>query len=164
QTPRIRPRSTTLTGYSGSSTSCRASVSSWGVHVASAACIVIIPLPLDGGARVELLVATLELANQVLVGRSAPLPAYQHIVPADRSLLEQEALIRGIELRRERAVDDILAALGVVMRRDVQPQALAQRDRGGHPLLAQLVVGRALEAVGDLLFVFLQVIRQAKPL
>src|SRR6185503_13956151 len=97
----------------------------------------------------------------LLIHRPTGLPTLEHLIPVER-LIEQPALLFGIVLAREGIVDDVLLRRRIEMRRHLDVDALAQRHRGRHPGLPQLIVGLALETVRQLALAVLQLIRQAE--
>src|SRR6266508_3473345 len=151
-TERTSPRSTMPTPSSGSSTSARAARTSSALGMSSHL------------AAPQLAVAALQHGDELLVARSAPLPAQQHVVPGDGATLEVPALALGVEAHGEGAVDQVAAALLVAVGGDREAEPLAQRHRRRHPRLAELVVGEALELVADLLAVALELVGQPEPL
>src|SRR5215210_4925528 len=104
------------------------------------------------------------MLDVLLVHGTAFPPANEHVVPGDLTLLELPPLLLGVELGRERGVYDVRVLFVVVVGRYVEPKRLAQGHRVAHPGLPELVVGRALVTVLDLLVVPLLCVRQAKPL
>src|SRR3990172_1152388 len=144
--------STRLTGYSGSRTSASAARTRASVVIGS------------GRQRSPLEPSSLDHLDELLVRRPALAPALLHLVPGDLALLEEPPLLLLVELRREWAVDHERALRGVVVSRHADPDRLAERDRGRHPLLPELVVRHALQAVVDLLAVPLEVVRKPEPL
>src|SRR5262245_13333362 len=103
--------STTDTGISGSSTSFSASQrrSSTGG-----------PASLQGG-------------NVLGVHRTTALPALQDLVPANRAVLVQPALVLGVEVGRERHIDQVALVLRVEVGRHLEPNLLAERHDLRHP-------------------------------
>src|SRR5919107_2249621 len=122
------------------------------------------PASLDGLPGVELFVSTLQMLDVLLVLGTAFPPANQNVVPGDLTILELPPLLLGVELGRERGVYDVRVLFVVVVGRYVEPKRLAQGHRVAHPGLPELVVGRALVTVLDLLVVPLLFVRQAEPL
>ena len=91
-----------------------------------------------------------------------PFQRVEHVVPGD--LGAAPLLLLGVEGLRERAVDDVALGLVVEVGGDVEPDLLHERHDVAHPVLAQLVVGLALEAVLELDAVLLARVRQPEPL
>src|SRR5215469_1287028 len=102
-------------------------------------------------------------ANKFLVLGTTRLPAFHHIIPRARPILQQPVLGFGIEMRRESTIDDIFFLLLVVVRGNVELQFITQWYSGGHPDLAQFVVTMALKAIIELFAMLLQVVGQSKP-
>src|SRR5215471_1663800 len=140
------PRSTMLTGISGSSTSRSASRS------ASSAIRVRL------AEAVELL---LERGDHLGVARSAAAPALDDVVPR-AGVAEVPALGLGIEGAREGVVEHVRVALAV--RGHAEADVLAVGDDQREPPLPELVVGLALEPVVELRGVRLDAVGQAEPL
>src|SRR5437899_7456640 len=124
------PRSTMLTGISGSSTSRSASR-----RPASSG------MPVRLAELVELL---LERGDHLGVAGAAAAPALDDVVPR-AGIGEVPALDVGVERAGERVVDDERVALAVGGH--LEPDLLAVRDHEREPPLAELVVGLALEPV-----------------
>src|SRR5262245_8411290 len=108
-----------------------------------------------GGLLAQLAVAALDLRNIFLVGRAAPFPAHQHLVPTDRAILVPPALLGLVEAHWKWAVDQIDLLLGVEVGGNAQTKGLTQRHRSTHPCLAQHIVRRAFKPVAKLIVVFL---------
>src|SRR3972149_8957600 len=118
-TPRISPRSTMLTGYSGS----RISYSAARTTPASSSRIDVSP---------QFLVPALDLADKLAVRGPALLPSHQHVIPGDCPLVQQPAFLPLVKPGRERARDHPLVALGIVARRHGKPDLLTQRHGRRH--------------------------------
>ena len=67
-------------------------------------------------------------------------------------------------MRREGTVHEIFFLFFIVVCGNLKLQLVTERHSGRHPDLAQFVVTVPLEAIVKLLAVFLEVIREAKPL
>src|SRR4051812_44862455 len=78
------------------------------------------------------------------------LPALQHLVPRHRPDGEIPLALLRVEAGGEGAVDDVDVRLLIEMRRHADAHLLHERHDLAHPVLAQLVVGLALEAVLEL--------------
>src|SRR5215217_4998122 len=120
------------------------------------------PASLDGLPGVELFVSTLQMLDVLLVLGTAFPPANQNVVPGDLTILELPPLLLSVELGRERGVYDVRALF--VVGGHLETKGLAKGHRMAHPGLPELVVGRALVTVLDLLVVPLLSVRQAEPL
>src|SRR2546421_9429810 len=148
----MSPRSTRLTGISGSWTSASAASSR---------------SFMSGRRRVglaELVELLLEHRDHLVVARPAGAPAQKDVVPAagvvevpalrlgveagGEGVVEREDLARfhACELRRVAAGRDVADLVS----RDLDPELLTVGDDGGEPPLAQLVVGQALQTVVEL--------------
>src|SRR2546429_7629598 len=114
------PRSTMLTGISGSCTSRRASSRS------------LTAAPVRPPEAVELL---LERGHHLRVARSAGAPALEHVVPA-AGVVEVPAPGLAVEDARERVVEHPL--VGGAVRGDPDPDLLAVRHHQGQPPLPEL--------------------------
>src|SRR5215203_4393312 len=88
----------------------------------------------------------------LVLGTAFP-PADEYVVPGDFTLLELPALLFGVELGREGGIYEVRVLFLVVVGRHVEPKGFAQGHRVAHPGLPELVVGRALVTVLDLLVV-----------
>src|SRR5947209_11783817 len=126
-------------------------------HPASLSCLILQQKPQ------HLAFAALHHADKFLVLGATRLPAFHHIIPCARSILQQPVLGFGIEMRRESTIDDIFFLLLVVVRGNVELQFVAQWYSSRHPDLAQFVVAMALKAVIELFAMLLQVVGQSKP-
>src|SRR5919109_606944 len=140
--------STTLSGNSGSVTSSSA------VHSTCSSAVAAARASRDRcGASTsvaiahlrQLAVAALALAHELGVLRPTRLPALEHLVPGDRPLFEQPALVRRVEAAWEREIEHELALGHVIVRRHLQAQLVAQRHGRAQPGLPELVVRAALE-------------------
>src|SRR5690348_15192277 len=109
-------------------------------------------------------VAALHELHEFSVGGAAPLPAHQYLIPRDRAVLQQPALVLLVEGGGEGAIYHPLLARLVEVRRDAEAKLLAEWYGGAHPRLAQLVVALTLEAEAKLLRMLFQVVGQAEPL
>src|SRR5829696_4657309 len=97
----------------------------------------------------------------LVLGTAFP-PANQNVVPGDLTILELPPLLLSVELGRERGVYDVRALF--VVGGHLETKGLAKGHSVGHPGLPELVVGRALVTVLDLLVVPLPAVGQAEPL
>src|SRR5262249_3533236 len=139
------PRSTMLTGISGSWTSRSASRSWSGIDVR-------LPEP------VKLL---LQAGDHLGVAWPSGAPAHEHVVPAAR-VVEVPALALGVERAGEGVVEDV--GVTFLMGRSLDADLLAVGHHEGQPPLAKLIVRLALEPVVELRRVGLDAVGQAEPL
>src|SRR5829696_6940626 len=99
----------------------------------------------------------------LVLGTAFP-PADEYVVPGDLTLLELPPLLFSVELGREGGIYEVRVLFLVVVGHHVESKGFAQGHRVAHPGLPELVVGRALVTVLDLLVVPLLSVRQAEPL
>src|ERR1700737_2533257 len=143
------PRSTMLTGISGSSTSRRASSSS----------------PIAGMTAAEVVELLLELPDHLGVARAASPPTLEHVIPG-AGIVEVPAPGLGVEDAWERVVErPHLPSVGwLLVGRHPHADLLAVGHHQRQPPLAQLVVGLALQPVLQLPGMHLQAVREPEPL
>src|SRR5215467_5971269 len=125
------PRSTMLTGISGSWTSRSASMSSSGIDMRPA-------------KPVEFL---LQRSHHLGVARASRAPALQHVVPA-AGVIEVPPLGFCVKGARERVVQDVVVTF--LVGRHLDADLVAKRHDQGEPPLTELVVGLALQPVVEL--------------
>src|SRR3954451_15195520 len=95
------------------------------------------------------LVSALDRGDVLAVHLAAAAPALLDLVPADRRR-EIPLAFLWVEPCWEGAVDHVLAGLGIEVDRVLDAELVEERDDVTHPVLAQLVVELALEAVLEL--------------
>src|SRR5262252_3777635 len=139
------PRSTMLTGISGSWTSRSASMSSSGIDMRPA----------------EPVKFLLQRSHHLGVARASRAPALQHVVPAT-GVVVVPSLGFCIEGAREWVVQDVVVTS--LMGRHLDAHLVAERHDQGEPPLTELVVGLALQPVVELGRVGLDAVGQPEPL